>query len=81
MQGTAADLIKMSMVKIQNVIDAEQRGTRIIMQVHDELVFDAHVSEIDYLRTHIDEIMCQALDLGVKIETGIGVGMNWLEAH
>jgi DNA polymerase-1 len=53
----------------------------MILTVHDELVFDAHVSEIDYLRTHIDEIMCQALDLGVKIETGIGVGMNWLEAH
>jgi DNA polymerase-1 len=53
----------------------------MILTVHDELVFDAHVDEINYLREKIDEIMCQAMDLGVAMETGIGVGMNWLEAH
>ncbi len=53
----------------------------MILTVHDELVFDAHVDEIGYLRERINEIMCSALDLGVVIETGIGVGANWLEAH
>jgi DNA polymerase-1 len=80
-QGSAADMIKVAMIRIQTFIERENLKSRMILTVHDELVFDAHVSEIDYLRTHIDEIMCQALDLGVKIETGIGVGMNWLEAH
>lgn len=80
-QGSAADMIKVAMIRIQAFIERENLKSRMILTVHDELVFDAHVSEIDYLRTHIDEIMCQALDLGVKIETGIGVGMNWLEAH
>ena len=80
-QGSAADMIKVAMIQIQAFIERENLKSRMILTVHDELVFDAHVSEIDYLRTHIDEIMCQALDLGVKIETGIGVGMNWLEAH
>jgi DNA polymerase-1 len=80
-QGSAADMIKVAMIQIQAFIERENLKSRMILTVHDELVFDAHVSEIDYLRSHIDEIMCNALDLGVKIETGIGVGMNWLEAH
>jgi DNA polymerase-1 len=53
----------------------------MILTVHDELVFDAHISEINYLRDKINDIMCHALDLGVVMETGIGVGANWLEAH
>ena len=50
MQGTAADLIKMSMVAVQQVLDAEQRGTKMIMQVHDELVFEVPEGEVDWLQ-------------------------------
>ena len=53
----------------------------MILTVHYELVFDAHIPEINYLRDKINDIMCHALDLGVVMETGIGVGANWLEAH
>ena len=80
-QGSAADMIKIAMIQIQAFIVKEKLKSRMILTVHDELVFDAHIDEIDYLRSHIDTIMCQALDLGVAMETGIGVGMNWLEAH
>jgi DNA polymerase-1 len=80
-QGSAADMIKMAMIQVQEFLVKEQLKSKMILTVHDELVFDAHVDEINYLRENIDHIMCHALDLGVKIETGIGVGSNWLEAH
>lgn len=80
-QGSAADMIKVAMIKIQQFIDSEQLKSRMILQVHDELVFDAHKSEIEVLKLKVDELMRTAIDLPVKIETGIGIGMNWLEAH
>lgn len=80
-QGSAADMIKLAMIKIQEFIDTEKLQSRMILQVHDELVFDAHKSEIDLLRSKVDEMMRTAIDLPVKIETGIGMGQNWLEAH
>ena len=51
MQGTAADLIKLSMVAVQAALDAQERGTKMIMQVHDELVFEVPESEVDWVRT------------------------------
>ncbi|RXK47593.1 DNA polymerase I [Aquirufa rosea] len=80
-QGSAADMIKVAMIQIQDFLWKENLKSKMILTVHDELVFDAHMDEIGYLRERIDKIMCSALDLGVVIETGIGVGANWLEAH
>ena len=53
----------------------------MILQVHDELVFDAHRSEVDFLKAKVNELMCSAIPMSVKMETGIGFGENWLEAH
>ena len=80
-QGSAADMIKVAMIQIQDFLTKENMKSKMILTVHDELVFDAHISEITYLREKINDIMCHALDLGVAMETGIGVGANWLEAH
>ncbi len=81
MQGTAADLIKLSMVKVQQVLDAEQRGTRMIMQVHDELVFEVPEAEVDWLKAEIPRLMAGVADLKVPLLAEIGVGPNWDKAH
>lgn len=80
-QGSAADMIKVAMIQIQDFLEREKLKSKMILTVHDELVFDAHKDEVDYLKVQINEIMCKAMDLGVAMETGIGVGENWLEAH
>jgi DNA polymerase-1 len=80
-QGSAADMIKVAMIQIQNFLERENLKSKMILTVHDELVFDAHKDEVDYLKVQINKIMCEAMDLGVAMETGIGVGENWLEAH
>ncbi|MCY1377736.1 DNA polymerase I [compost metagenome] len=80
-QGSAADMIKVAMIDIQRFMKAENLKSKMILQVHDELVFDAHHSEIDLLKEKIDYFMVNAVPLNVKIETGIGTGKNWLEAH
>jgi len=81
MQGTAADLIKMSMVKVQQVLDAQERGTRMIMQVHDELVFEVPESEVDWLRETVPALMAGVATLKVPLLAELGVGRNWDEAH
>jgi DNA polymerase-1 len=81
MQGTAADLIKLSMVKVQQVLDAEQRGTKMIMQVHDELVFEVPEGEVDWLKTEIPRLMAGVADLKVPLLAEVGVGPNWDKAH
>jgi DNA polymerase-1 len=81
MQGTAADLIKMSMVKVQQVLDAQHRGTRMIMQVHDELVFEVPESEVDWLRETVPALMAGVAALKVPLLAELGVGRNWDEAH
>jgi DNA polymerase-1 len=81
MQGTAADLIKLSMVKVQQVLDAEQRGTKMIMQVHDELVFEVPESEVDWVRTEVPRLMAGVADLKVPLLAEVGVGPNWDKAH
>ena len=80
-QGSAADMIKVAMIQIQDFLEKEKLKSKMILTVHDELVFDAHKDEVDYLKVQINKIMCEAMDLGVAMETGIGVGENWLEAH
>ncbi len=81
MQGTAADLIKKSMVKVQQVLDAERRATRVIMQVHDELVFEVPEAEVDWLKTEIPRLMAGVAQLKVPLLAQVGVGPNWDQAH
>ena len=81
MQGTAADLIKLSMVKVQQVLDQEGRGTRMIMQVHDELVFEVPDSEVDWLKTEVPRIMASVAQLKVTLLAEVGMGANWDQAH
>jgi DNA polymerase-1 len=81
MQGTAADLIKLSMVKVQQVLDAEQRGTKMIMQVHDELVFEVPESEVEWVRHEVPKLMAGVAHLRVPLLAEVGVGPNWDKAH
>ncbi|MBP6852070.1 MAG: DNA polymerase I, partial [Rhodoferax sp.] len=81
MQGTAADLIKLSMVQVQRVLDQQARGTRMIMQVHDELVFEVPLAEVDWLRGEIPRIMAGVAALKVPLLAEVGVGANWDQAH
>ncbi len=81
-QGSAADMIKMAMVGIHNLIQAKGWKSRMILQVHDELVFDVHREEVEAIQPHIRQQMCEALpNLNVPIVVEIGCGENWLEAH
>ena len=81
MQGTAADLIKLSMVAVQKALDEQQRGTRVIMQVHDELVFEVPESEVDWLKTEVPRLMAGVAALAVPLLAEVGVGANWDQAH
>jgi len=81
MQGTAADLIKLSMVEVQKVLDAEQRGTKVIMQVHDELVFEVPEAEVEWVRAEVPRIMAGVAQLQVPLLAEIGFGPNWETAH
>jgi DNA polymerase-1 len=82
-QGTAADMIKLAMIKIHAAMQKEKLQSRMILQVHDELVFDAFEREVDILKPLILENMKTALPLpnGIPVEAEVGVGVNWLEAH
>lgn len=80
-QGSAADIIKLAMINIQTWIKKEGIQSRMIMQVHDELVFDAKEEELPLLTDKVREFMQNAVQLSVPLEVGIGVGDNWLEAH
>jgi DNA polymerase-1 len=82
-QGTAADIIKMAMINIHDFLEREKLGTKMILQVHDELVFDAVKEEVEYVTPKIRELMTTALLLphGVPLEVEVGTGDNWLKAH
>jgi DNA polymerase-1 len=81
MQGTAADLIKLSMNQVQRVLDEEKRQTKMIMQVHDELVFEVPEQEVEWLRHEIPRIMAGVAKLKVPLLAEVGVGPNWEQAH
>jgi DNA polymerase-1 len=81
MQGTAADLIKLSMNAVQDVLDREGRQTKMIMQVHDELVFEVPQDEVDWLKTEIPRLMAGVAQLKVPLLAEVGVGANWDQAH
>ena len=80
-QGSAADIIKLAMIAIQNKLDKESWQSKMLLQVHDELVFDVPKEEIDTLQTMIKNEMENAFSLDVPLMVDIGIGSNWLEAH
>ena len=81
MQGTAADLIKLAMIAVQRAIDDERRATRMVMQVHDELVFEVPEAELDWVRAAVPGLMAGVAELSVPLLAEVGVGDNWDEAH
>ena len=82
-QGTAADMIKLAMVKIHQVFKERKFKSKMILQVHDELVFDALKEESEMIQPIIIDCMRSALPLpnGIPVEAEIGAGQNWLSAH
>ena len=80
-QGSAADLVKLAMVRVDRALKAEGLRARMVLQIHDELVFDAPEDEIERLAGLVRREMSQAYDFGVPLEVDVGVGANWLEAH
>ena len=82
-QGTAADMIKLAMIDIFREFKKQNFKSKMVLQVHDELVFDAHKSEIEIIKPIIMDLMKNAMKLpnGVPVEAELGIGENWLEAH
>ncbi len=81
MQGTAADLIKLAMVAVQDWLDSEQLGTRMVMQVHDELVLDVPQAELARVKEKLPQLMAGVAQLKVPLVAEVGTGANWEEAH
>lgn len=80
-QGSAADIIKLAMIGVKNAMDQKQMKSKLLLQVHDELVFDAHHSEVDELRQLVKYEMENALRIAVPLDVEIEIGDNWLDAH
>ncbi len=80
-QGSAADMIKVAMIQVHDWMRKENLKSKMILQVHDELVFDAHLDEVDLLKNEIPRLMANAVMIEVPLEVEVGVGKNWLEAH
>ncbi len=81
MQGTAADLIKLAMVACANWLIQDNLRSRLIMQVHDELVLEVHEAELETVRNKLPELMCHVANLRVPLKVSFGVGANWDAAH
>lgn len=80
-QGSAADIIKIAMINIHNRLKKEQLQTKMLLQVHDELVFDVPKNELELIKPIIKQEMEQAFKLAVPLEVEVGEGTNWLDAH
>lgn len=80
-QGSAADMIKIAMINIYNDLNRKKLKSKMLLQVHDELVFDVLKEELDEVKSLVEQRMKTALDLKVPVEVGMGAGKNWLEAH
>ena len=74
-------MIKIAMINIHNEIKKEKLRSKMILTVHDELVFDAYPEEMDALKPMVEHKMKTAMHLNVPIDVNMGVGKNWLEAH
>ena len=81
MQGTAADIIKRAMIDVDAWLGGGQVPARLVMQVHDELVFEVEEAAVEAVRARVIELMCDAASLSVPIEVDVGTGANWDEAH
>ncbi|MFA6618676.1 MAG: DNA polymerase I [Candidatus Neomarinimicrobiota bacterium] len=80
-QGTSADIIKMAMIRIHNWMKKENLQSKMILQVHDELVFEVHPDELELLKNKVKEIMESAAKLDVPLKVDIGIGKDWFDAH
>ena len=80
-QGSAADIIKIAMIKIHEKLEKENFKSKMLLQVHDELVFDAYKPELENLKTLVKHEMENAYKLLVPLDVDLGTGQNWLEAH
>ena len=80
-QGTAADVIKLAMINIHNWLKDNNKKSRMLLQVHDELIFEIHESELDEVPKKIEELMESAFEMDVPLKVEAGIGENWLEAH
>ena len=81
MQGTAADLIKLAMIAVQNWLESSNLKSRLVLQVHDELVLEVPDDELIDVRLHLPRLMCQVTKLKVPLIVEVGVGANWEAAH
>ncbi|MHB1144976.1 MAG: DNA polymerase I [Thiobacillus sp.] len=81
MQGTAADLIKLAMIAVQGWLDDEKLSSRLLLQVHDELILEVPERELDRVRTELPAHMCNVAVLKVPLRVGVGAGSNWEAAH
>ncbi|CUI07441.1 DNA polymerase I [Janthinobacterium sp. CG23_2] len=81
MQGTAADLIKLAMIAVQDWLEADKLATRMIMQVHDELVLEVPQAELELVKTRLPQLMAGVAALKVPLLAEVGIGKNWDEAH
>ncbi len=81
MQGTAADLIKLAMIAVQDWLEKERLTAKLVMQVHDELVLEVPQDELSRVKEKVRELMCNVAELKVPLEVGLGEGGNWDEAH
>ena len=80
-QGTAADLIKIAMVRVARALREAGLKAQMILQIHDELLFDVPEDEVEQVKSIVKREMEGAMSLGVPLEVSVGVGRNWLEAH
>ena len=81
MQGTAADLVKLAMVAVQDWLEAEKLASRLVLQVHDELVLEVPQGEVERVKARLPELMCGVARLAVPLEVEVGTGPNWEQAH
>ncbi|OHE58096.1 MAG: DNA polymerase I [Thiobacillus sp. GWE1_62_9] len=81
MQGTAADLIKLAMIAVQGWLDREKLASRLLLQVHDELILEVPENELDRVRAELPAHMCNVAELKVPLRVGVGAGSNWEAAH
>ena len=80
-QGSSADIIKLAMIKVDEILRTEGFKSKMILQIHDELLFDAYPDEVEALQAKVKEAMENIVQLSVPLEVECGVGVNWFEAH
>jgi DNA polymerase-1 len=80
-QGTQADMIKRAMINIDRILQGDDFQTRMLLQVHDELVFEVPIDEVERVTNMVIREMAEALPLAIPVEVTTGTGSNWLEAH